>query len=426
MWLIYDLIFLLVALFYLPVYFFKGKFHRGFFMRLGLFPGGLNLNSPLWVHAVSVGEAMAVRHLIEGLRHLYPGRQIALSTVTPTGNKVAAGALSPGDFLFYLPLDFSFCVKAALKKIQPKILVIAETEIWPNLITCLYNKHIPIVVVNGRVSDGSFKGYLWLKFLFRPILNKVTLFCLQSENDAGRLIRLGVLPEKIKVTGNMKFDICDISDSKKEHMDSGLKVMQGEPGPLFVAGSTHRPEERIILSAYKKLTREFPSLKLLIAPRHPWRAAEVAALAERFGFRPLCISLMDLTNPWRHERQAVFILDTIGQLLSFYRLADIVFVGGSLARKGGHNMLEPAMWAKPILTGPFTFNFRDIAELFLENKAALLVHNEKDIVTGVTDLLCDCSQMSRMGRRASELIMQNKGASAANLMLLADCLGQEL
>ena len=206
MFILYDLIFLVFTLIYLPIYLFRGKFHRGFLARLGILPKNLSLDRPVWIHAVSLGEAISTRGLVEELRKAYPHKKFALSTVTATGNKIAREISRTGDFVTYLPLDFSFTVKTVINRINPGLFIIAETEIWPNLIAHLSKKGIPIVTVNARISDSSFKGYSAIKPLIKPILNKISLFCAQADLDADRLKKLGVAADKIKVTGNMKFD----------------------------------------------------------------------------------------------------------------------------------------------------------------------------------------------------------------------------
>jgi 3-deoxy-D-manno-octulosonic-acid transferase len=415
---IYDLIFIIVALLYLPAYLLKKKLHRGFLMRLGILPKVLKLDRPIWVHAVSVGEAMAIRGLLEGLRKAYPAKKIVISTVTATGNKIAKSIAHEGDFVTYLPLDLGFIVRKTIAKINPSLFIIAETEIWPNLITCLNRKNVPVIVVNGRISDRSFQGYMAVKFFLKAILNKVSLFCVQSERDSQRLIDMGVHSDKVAVAGNMKFDTADYTDIRvTDCTDLKTKLWLDPEGKLIVAGSTHPGEEEIILSAYEKLLPDFPAIRLLIAPRHPERADEVAEISAKYGFRPAFISWLG-TKCEVCSKPPVFILDTIGKLMDFYGLADIVFVGGSLINKGGHNILEPASLAKPILFGPQMFNFRDIADLFLENNACILVRNEEEIRKAIRDLLGNPAKMATLGQRAQGLIVENQGATRRTLELI--------
>ena len=257
---------------------------------MGILPRYVSLNNSIWVHAVSVGEAVAVRILIEELRKFYPTKRFVISTVTATGNKIAKGIAEKTDFVTYLPLDFSFIVKRVINKIRPSLFIIAETEIWPNLISYLARLNIPIVIVNGRISDSSFRGYLMIKFLLRPILNKISLFCVQTQRDAQRLIGLGVSGDKINITGNMKFDFKDYTDLKKDYTDYRLKLGLNPKEKLLVMGSTHPGEEEIILNVYQGLNKEFPDLRLLIAPRHPERAKDIEKIVIKYGLNLVRVS----------------------------------------------------------------------------------------------------------------------------------------
>lgn len=418
MFILYDLIFLIFILIYLPVYLFKGKFHRGFFARLGILPKNLILDRPIWIHAVSVGEAMVVRGLIEELRKCYPARKFVISTVTPTGNKIVKAMAMPGDLVTYLPLDFSFIVKGVISRINPEVFIIAETEIWPNLITCLHKQDIPIITVNGRISDASFRGYLAVKPLIKPILNRVNLFCVQTESDADRLKQLGVATDKIKVTGNMKFDQLAGVGADGYRQRLGLASEE----KLLIAGSTHWPEEEIVLAAYKVVLNSFPDLKLLIAPRHPQRARGLLKTVSAFGFSGFEISRLS-TQGFDRAASHVFILDTVGELANFYALADIVFIGGSLIKKGGHNILEPASLRKPVIFGPHMFNFRDIAGMFLENNAAIMVHNQLDLASAVELLLNNSFRVRQLTNNAREVIMRNQGATKRNIQAIGEMIG---
>ena len=416
MFIIYDLVFLLFAFAYLPLYWFRKKFHRGFDRRLGILPKGLSLDRPIWIHAVSVGEAMAVKGLIAELQKLYPDKKIVISTVTPTGNKIAQSAARDKDFVTYLPLDLGLIVKNVIDRINPSLFILAETEIWPNLVAYLYRKQIPIIIINGRISDASFKGYSLIKFLLKSVLDKVNLFCVQTERDAERLSNLGVKENRIKVTGNMKFDSATYIKEVSREDTAKYKSLLGltRRGRLVVAGSTHTGEEKIIFSVYRKLLIEFPDLRLLIAPRHPVRAKAVQKLILDEDFNAELVSGLE-KKPQNAECKDVFILDTIGELLYFYAIADIVFMGGSLIRKGGHNILEPAIFSKPIIFGEHMFNFRDIAELFSVNQAAILVHDEDELSGVIRDLLTDYSKAQELGKNARSLVLKSQGATLKNL-----------
>jgi len=419
MFLLYDLIFLIFSICYLPVFLFKKKIHAGFSMRFGFLPDIPELDRPIWIHAVSVGEAISIKQLVENLKEKFPQKDFVISTVTPTGNKIARSIAGKNDAVIYLPLDFSWIVSRVIAKINPSVFVIAETEIWPNLITGFYKKNIPIVVVNARISDRSFKGYLLAKFLIEPLLNKISVFCVQTELDAQRLGNLGVSPEKIDCTGNMKFDIKirDNEDLNKDNLDLRKKLGLVIHDKLFVAASTHPGEEEEILRIYLKVSGLYPDFKLLIAPRHPERSESIEKLANKYpgvkAYRVsrlsrLCASLDDL------NRRPVFILDTIGELMSFYAVSDIVFVGGSLVKSGGHNILEPASLGKPILFGKYMFNFRDITEMFLKNNAGIMVKDSSELEDNLKVLLGNEERITQLGKASREIILKNQGATARN------------
>ncbi len=417
MFIIYDLIAFIFTLIYLPIYLFKGKFHRGFLNRLGFLPPVEKLNRPIWIHAVSVGETLVIRDLLSQLRSVYPEKQFVISTVTPTGHKIAEGLITKTDLLIYLPLDFSFIVSSVIRRIKPSLVVIAETEIWPNFISCLYQNKIPVVIVNGRISDSSFGGYRKIKFLIRPVLNKVSLFCVQALQDSFRLKALGVAIDKIKISGNMKFDIKTDSRSAQDYSVYRQELQISEQDSLLVAGSTHAGEEEALIDVYKRLLNDFPRLKLLIAPRHTQRSQQLGQVISNAGFRPVFISTAIKECPSCCAR-SVFVLDEIGRLLDFYNAADIVFVGGSLVKKGGHNILEPASLKKPVVFGPQMFNFRDIANLFLEHHAALKALDVNDLELKIRELLSNKEFARQMGQRAFSLLEQSRGATTRNLELI--------
>ena len=408
---------------YLPLYFFRGKFHRGFFRRFGFLPKGLNLDEPIWIHAVSVGEAISIKGLIGKIREAYPNKKLVISTVTATGNKIARSLISEGDFLTYLPLDFSFIIKRVMRKIKPCLFIIAETEIWPNLIACLYKEKIPIVTVNGRISDNSYSGYRTIRFLIRPILSKIKKFCVQSEIDALRLINLGVAKENIQVTGNVKFDLNLAKAQDSKVLVIREKLWLGLDGKLWVCGSTHPHEEEIIIKAYRELLLSYPKLKLLIAPRHPERSKDIGRLVSANSFMPIFISNISGSCP-TCINNPVFILDVMGELFDYYSAADIVFVGGSLVKTGGHNILEPASQKKPVFFGPYMFNFRDISRMFLENKAGIMVQDANDLVVKIKEILDSNLLAKQLVEHAYDLIINNRGATQKNIDVIKQILAR--
>jgi 3-deoxy-D-manno-octulosonic-acid transferase len=415
MFILYDLIFVIFAIIYLPCFLIKKKLHRGIIQRLGFVSINSSFNGSIWIHAVSVGEAKIAGTLVKQIRKSCPGQKIAISTVTPTGNRIVNSFRTENDFVFYLPFDLSFITKRVIRKLKPGICIIVETEIWPNLITQLNKMNVPIVLVNARISDRSFLGYRMIKPLIKFILSKINLFCVQSNRDAQRLSVLGVPADKLEITGNMKYDILDLADFKIDYAGLRLRLGLSQEQRLLVAGSTHPGEEEIILDVYGRLINEFPGLRLLIAPRHPERASQIEGLVNRSGFSSVLISKLDRQTDRPTDRQTIFVLDTIGHLIPFYAAADIVFVGGSLIRKGGQNILEPAFFSKTIIFGPHMFNFRDISDLFLSKGAARMVHGQEELLKEIRFLLSNASEFEIMGRRARQLVLENQGTTRRNV-----------
>jgi len=417
MFIIYDLVFFIFILVYLPVYLLRGKFHKGFFNRLGILPEHLNLNRPIWIHAVSVGETISIKELVTQLRKAYPHKRIVISTITATGNKIAQGLVGDKDLLIYLPLDLSFIVKHVLEKINPCIFIIAETEIWPNLISQLYKKKIPIVTVNGRISDSSYSGYLAIRYIIRPILRKINIFLLQSDTDALRLQKLGVAKEKIRVTGNLKFDINISAGLELSISEHRTKLMLGRDDRLWVCGSTHAGEEELIIQAYKELLFVYPKLKLLIAPRHPERSKDIAVLVNKMKFMPVLVSNLPLAG-CAGLNNSIFILDIIGELFNYYACSDIVFIGGSLVKAGGHNILEPASLKKPVIFGPYMFNFRDIVDLFIRSDAGMMISDSQGLCLKIKELLSSDLMARNFGERAYKLTLQHSGVTLRNVGII--------
>lgn len=410
MQIIYDIIIFLFFLVYLPYFLFRRKINKDFFVRLGFIPQELKKHlkdkSVIWLHAVSVGELIAARSFIEELKKEFPDKILLISTVTLTANNLAKSIYTP-DIIIYSPIDFSFIVKKFVRIISPCLYLCMETEIWPNIMLALKRNNIPIIIINGRISDKSFKGYKKIKFILKNILNKIDIFSMQTMRDQERIINLGIDKNKVIITGNMKFDL-NYSDIQKP-LD--LKSNLGEI--IFIAGSTHPQEEEIILDIYNNLKKEFNTLKLILAPRHIERIKNLERLIKSYN-----LSYERLSKFSTFLKSDICLVDTIGQLSNLYKIADIVFVGGSLVKRGGHNIIEPAYFAKPILFGNFMFNFRDIADLFLEESAAICIKNKEEFLEKMKFLLKNPKERSLLGERALKLIEKNRGATKRNLELV--------
>jgi len=422
---LYDFIFFLIVLFFLPVYLLKGKLHSGFLCRLGILPKGIVFRSPVWIHTVSVGEAMAVRDFIVLLRGRYPGVQMVFSTVTPTGNQVVRSFARPSDAVIYLPFDFSLIVRAVVRRMRPRLFLAAETEFWPNLLTTLHTAGVPIAVINGRISDRSLRGYSSLGRLIGGLLRKVDRFCVQTEDDARRLVSLGAERGKISVTGNLKFD-AGVSALSEEAVRACRETLGLKEERLLVAGSTHEGEEEQVIEAYEKTVSVREGLRLLIAPRHPRRAGEVSLLLKTRGFCPVLISGLEkpaAAAALPGNEKTVFVLDSVGKLFNYYGAAYAVFVGGSLVPRGGHNIIEPACWAKPVLCGPHTFNFREIISLFAREDACIKVNGPAQLAEAWIRLLEHPDYAAAYGGKARMVIDRHSGAGVRTLEIVSGLAG---
>ncbi len=419
----YDLFFIIFSILYLPYFLIKGKW-RGFSrQRFGVFPAevlsGLKGSRPIWIHAVSVGEVMASVPLLEEIAKDYPDEKIVLSTVTSTGNRVARDKFRGRAVVIYLPLDISFIVNKVVNMINPKAVLIAETEIWPNFIRSLNSRGAKVVLFNGRLSRNSFKGYSVIAPFLRGVLRGIDLFLMQSKSDADKIISLGAPAERVKVTGNLKYDAAFTQD-KKDAPDAaelrrGFGLSRGEQ--LFIAGSTHPGEEEIILCSYKALMKEYPALRLLIAPRHTERAGELVNLCKASGFNCRLISRLSESNEPLKQAE-ILILDVMGVLSGAYSAGDIIFIGGSLINKGGQNPLEAACYSKAILFGPHTHNFEGITEELLSAGAAVRVKDEAGLVNSIKQLLDDPERRAGIGARAKALLSLNLGVARRDLELI--------
>jgi 3-deoxy-D-manno-octulosonic-acid transferase len=372
-----------------------------------------NSNKPLiWIHAVSVGEVNAAKPIVSSLLKKYPHYQIIITTVTPTGANTVLQHHGDNVKNFYLPYDAPFCVRKFIQKINPSILIVMETEIWPNLYQACHYANVPIVIVNARLSQKSMKGYQLVSSLTKNTLKFVDKIAAQTEVDADRFISLGAQHEKVSVVGNLKFDI-DIPQSIKEEAEP-LRHYFSVNRPVWMAASTHPGEEEIILNAHKGILSKYPDAILILAPRHPERSEKISLLCKRMNF-----SLVRRTEKMSFDsNHNVFLLDTLGELQLYYAASEVAFVGGSLVNAGGQNMLEPASLNLPIITGPYTYNFFEVSKLLLENEALLLVSTDEQLAIKVIELLGDANRRHSMGERAKAVILANRGSSERAIALI--------
>jgi 3-deoxy-D-manno-octulosonic-acid transferase len=396
-----------------------GKYLRTFRERMGRLPVYLNVDGErsIWIHAVSVGEVLAARPLVPALRERFPGHRLFLSTTTMTGNAVAKKSVRGVDGLLYAPFDFPRPVRQALEVLNPSLLVLVETEIWPNLIHEARRRGSRIALVNGRISPRSFPRYLWARRLLGSVLSEIDLFLMQGEAHADRVRAMGASPDRVQVAGNLKFDAVE-PGRLPERL---VRLIHGgmPPRPLWVAGSTVGGEEELVLSAFHRVRERVPQARLLVAPRHPERFASVPALVEAAGFRCLRRSALD-PAAWRDGE--VLLLDSLGELAQVYALASVVFVGGSLVPSGGHNILEPAVAGKAVVVGPHMENFQEIAEQFRSESALVQVASAEELASEVSALLLDDRRRRDLGERARDLVGRNRGAVRRTTDALASLL----
>jgi 3-deoxy-D-manno-octulosonic-acid transferase len=408
----------------LPVFLWRGratgKYFRTFRERMGRLPVYLNVDGDrsIWVHAVSVGEVLAARPLVLALKERFPALRVLVSTTTLTGNAVAQKSIRGTDGLFYAPFDWSGPVRSALQTINPSLLLLVETEIWPNLIHEARRRGVRTAMVNGRISSRSHRGYVWIRPFLRHVLEEIDLFLMQGDAHAERIRSMGAPAERVRVTGNLKFDSA-LAPRTPEKLRRLIAPESRRGRPLFVAGSTAGGEEEIILEAFHRVRERVPTAGLLIAPRHPERFDSVPALVEAAGFRCLRRSALE-PGSWKDGE--VVLLDTLGELAQVYPLADVVFVGGSLVPVGGHNVLEAAVAGKPVIVGPHMYNFQEIADEFRAAEAMVEVRTSEDLAREVSNLLTDEVRCRSVGDRARALVEKNRGAVAATVEALAGLL----
>jgi 3-deoxy-D-manno-octulosonic-acid transferase len=392
--------------------------------RLGYLPVSFNLDaeSSIWIHAVSVGEVLTARALIPDLRAAYPRLRLFLSTTTMAGQEVAKRNVQGVDAVFYFPFDWSFIVRRTLRLVRPKLFVMMETEIWPNLLRECRRTNVKTILVNGRISSRSYSRYRLIKPLFKRVLANIDRFCVQGEESKRRLIDLGANPARVIPTGSLKFDSLDVpaASSHTRPRDRVLRFFRVSPDrTVIVAGSTMRDEERVLFKAFRRIKGITANPLLIIAPRNPERFGETVDLSQQAAFVTVRRSELPIDDEPRAE---VVVLDTIGELAQVYQVATVVFVGGSLVDMGGHNILEPAVFGKPIVFGPHMQNFSEIASAFLVNDAAVQVPSERALEDALVALLTDPVRRARLGAAARALVESNRGARGRTLAVIADLL----
>ena len=406
---IYNLLLILLSILLLPVILVAlvlvPKFRAGIWQKLGFYNIKLDENKEtIFFHAVSVGEVNAIEALVKKTRETFPQANIVLSTTTKTGQEIANKKLSKVvDQITYFPFDYFFSVNAFLNAVKPNKIIIAETEIWPDFVYLSKRRNIPVYIVNGRLSPHSYKGYKKFSFFFKPILSLYEGIFMQTEGDVERILDVGAPKEKTKFMGNLKFDIAPVLNNQEiSDLANSLKL-NGQK--MIAAASTHKGEDEIVLASYSEIKKDYPNLKLLIAPRHPERYDAVEALLKESGFSYGRRSKNDT-----FENNDIIMLDTMGELMKMFSICHFAFIGGSFSTTGGHNPLEANIWGKPVLSGDCVFNFKDIYAYLTNTKAAKLSSSQNELTEDMKKLLTDANYYNEACIDSRKIFDENKGA----------------
>jgi 3-deoxy-D-manno-octulosonic-acid transferase len=388
------------------------RFREALPQRMGFFETP-SFKGPIWVHAASVGEVFCSVPVLKRVKKEFSRARIVLTTMTSTGNKTAKTHLPEADQVLFIPMDHPLFVRRTIEKIQPSILLIAETELWPNLLRLCGKKRIPIVLFNGRISQKSFQRYVFFKFFFKECLKYISLFLMQTEEDRTRIIEIGADPQKTSVVGNLKFDqtFPNFSLEAMDKMAKALGLHKREK--VFIAGSTHSGEEEILISLHKELKKTDPHLVLILAPRHLERLDEVEKILRKESEAWVRKSSQPPGAGGSVQKVPdVILLDTMGELMTIYSLGTLVFVGGSLVPIGGHNPLEPLFHKKCVLFGPYMFNFLEISQRLIEAGGAIQVSGKEELSSQLRRLLLDELARKEVGERGYQFLQKHQGATA--------------
>ncbi len=424
---LYNLSFLLLLpfflLFLLGVFVFQPAYRRHMGMRFGIYPAGfferLRGGRRFWIHAASVGEVIMSRPFVRALRERYPEALIAVSTITPTGRAAAQGQLPEADLCFYFPFDFFWIVPGLLEKLKPALLILMETELWPNCLRSLARRKIPAVLVNGRISNKSFPRYLRFRPFIACVLESLPHYLMQSQSDADRIVALGAAPGRVEVTGNMKYD-QGLDEGRPSADRLREKLGLAEDDVVMIAGSTRPGEEAAVLEAYLRLRAVLPALVLMIAPRHLHRLAEIERLLAERGLTSIRKSA--IAGDFRREdgvQAPVILIDTMGELGRLYPFGRYIFIGGSLAPLGGQNPLEAAACRKPVFFGPHMDNFKEIAAQLLAVEAAIQVADGADLGEKMLRLHAQPEDYEKKAEAAYQVVLKHRGAVERNLAQIA-------
>lgn len=420
---VYDLVYAVVVLLCSPVILFKmatsPRWRAGFPQRLGFCPERRGDRPAIWIHGVSNGEVLAAKDLVRQIEQEMPWLDVVISTTTRTGQEAALRTY-PGKLVFFFPVDFSFATRRITDRIRPSMVLLMELELWPNFLLTTSLRGVPVLLANGRMSDKSARDYRVLQRIIPEPMNRVLHYCVQSEEYAARFRSLGVPADRLTVTGSMKFD--SIPDSPPEGVrEAYARRLAIAPGAfVLVAGSTDEGEEPVVLDAFERIRRADPGARLVLVPRHPERCASVEAIVRARGHALVRLSSLPPDGDAPRAAGSVVLVDTTGELAKLYSVADLVFVGGSLTRRGGQNMLEPAGLGKPVVVGPNTWNFRDPMELLRSTGGIEEVGSADAVRDALVALHADPARRADLGARARSVCLASKGATRRMLEILRE------
>jgi 3-deoxy-D-manno-octulosonic-acid transferase len=423
---LYDVCYIGILVVGFPVVLFKlvtsRKWRAGLLQRIGFIPARKGDEPCVWIHGVSVGEVLAVESLVREFEREFPDWKIWISTTTRTGQEAGRKAY-PNHNLFYYPLDISFATRCVLDRIRPRIVILVELEIWPNFLLSTWARGIPVMLANGRISGRSYRDYRILQRLIPEPLDRISTYCVQTECYAQRFRELGVPAERIFVTGTMKFDNIPIQPDPVENERLRAVFRLAPKDRVLMGGSTHPGEESALLRIFRGLRDEHPEARLVLAPRHPERLAEVEECIRREGFVFERKTVLDRDPGRAVSHEAVLLVDTMGELARVYEVADLVFVGGSLIPHGGQNMMEPAGLGKSVLFGCHIGNFQESVDVLLDRGGAVMVRNEQELERELSRLFTDVDAANAMGVCAREAVLSQRGATRRLLAVFREVVG---
>jgi 3-deoxy-D-manno-octulosonic-acid transferase len=418
MYLLYNILLFMAALIALPYYAIKmtltGKYRKSIgpkfgFVRPSIF-AEMKGSPRIWIHAVSVGEVTAAEPIVASLRTHFPEACIVLSTSTETGQDMARRIVTGATSFIYYPFDIPFVVRKVITKVRPDIFILTETELWPNFIRVSKEQGTKVIMVNGRISQRSYQKYALTRFFWKDVVNLIAEAGVISAIDAERLIAIGMARSRVHVMGNAKYDSLAAKATQPVRKEMERRLNLTKMDRVFVAGSTHDGEEKIVLYVYRRLLERYPDFKLIIIPRHPERGHAVLSLVRGTGFED-CMTMSEIEGGRQRTGERIIVIDVIGELFKVYSLASVVFCGGSLVPKGGQNILEPAAWGKVIFYGPSMDDFRDEKELLEKAGAGMMVGNGEELLKGILTLMSDPDALARKGEEGRRIVVSNMGAA---------------